>query len=69
MIRGNNPPLSVSRSILGSTTMIPGPVVLERQAATIAGVDSGTAVMASASSAAFLTYILRILNNNRRQVR
>ena len=43
--------------------MIPGPVVLERQATTIAGVDMGTAIIASAASAAFFTYILRILNN------
>ena len=57
----------MSRSVLSSTTMILGPVVLDRQAAVIAGVDSGTAIMASASSAAFFTYIFRILNNNRRQ--
>ena len=43
--------------------MILGPVVLERQATTIAGVDMGTAITASAASAAFFTYILRILNN------
>ena len=43
--------------------MIPGPVVLERQAASIAGVDSGTAITTSAASAAVLTYLVRILNN------